>query len=60
MFLDRHSKTKLVPASCSYFLEFLREKNEFFYFSLQRVIVLTVIIFLHYKETNQNALLKIQ
>ena len=45
MFLDRDNKAKLVPASFSYFLELLWEKNK-------SVIVITVIISLHYKETN--------
>ena len=49
MFLDRDNKTKLVPASFSYFLELLRQKNRF---SLKSVIVITVIISLHYTETN--------
>ena len=43
MFLDRDNKTKLVPASFSYFLELLREKIDF---RLKSVIVTTVIMFL--------------
>ena len=40
MFLDEDNRTKLVPAS--------RKIN----FSVKSVIVITVIISLHYKETN--------
>ena len=50
MFLDRDNQAKLVPAYFSYFLELLLEKN--LNFILKSVIVITVIIFLDYKETN--------
>ena len=43
MFLERDNKTKLVPASFSYFLELLWEKTDF---RLKSVIVTTVIMFL--------------
>ena len=43
IFFDRDNKTKLVPASISYFLES---------FSLKNVVIITVVISLHYKETN--------
>ena len=49
MFLDRGNKMNLVPASFSYCLELLREKNKS---SLKSVIIITVTISLHYKETN--------
>ena len=46
MFLDRDNKTKLVPASFSYFL-----KHKII-FNLKSVIVTTVIVSRHHKETN--------
>ena len=46
MFLDRDNKTNLVPVSFPCFLE--EKKN----FRLKSVIAITVIISLHYKETN--------
>ena len=49
MFLDRDNKAKLVRASFSYFLEPYERKINFV---LKSVIVITVIIFLDYKETN--------
>ena len=49
MFLDRDNRTKLLPASFSYFLELMREK---YILVKKSVIVITVIISLHYKETN--------
>ena len=54
MFLDQDNKTKLVPASSSYvFLELLWKKKKF---SLKSAIVITVLIYLHCKETNQTVL----
>ena len=53
MILDRDNKTKLLPASFSYFLELYKRKINF---SLKSVIVITVIISLHYKETNLTVL----
>ena len=50
MLFDGDNKTKLVPASFSYFLELLQEK--ILILSLKSVIVTTVMISLHYKETN--------
>ena len=50
MFIDGVNKTKLVPPSFSYILEVLWEKNK--NFSLKNAIVITVIISLHYKETD--------
>ena len=50
MFLDRQNKAKLVLASFSYVLEFLRGKNTFFNF--KRVIVIIVTISLYYKKAN--------
>ena len=47
-FLTETKKTKLMPASFSYFLELLCEKKV----TLSSVIVITVIISLHYKETD--------
>ena len=49
MFLDRDNKTKLVPASFSYFLELLDRKINF---SLKSIMFVSAIISLHYKETN--------
>ena len=49
-FFDRDNKTKLVPACISYFLES---------FSLKSVVIITVVIALHYKETNYNCLIYI-
>ena len=49
MFPDRDNKTNLVPVSFSYFLDFFLRKISF---SLKRMIVLTVLIAQHYKETN--------
>ena len=49
MFLDRNNKMKLVPASLSYFLELYERKINV---NLKKVIVITVIIPLLYKETN--------
>ena len=54
MSLDRDNKTKLLPATFPYILGLLWEKINF---SLKRVIVITVIISLHYKETVLFALL---
>ena len=48
MFFDRDNKTKLVPASFSYFLDLFEKKNDF---QLKSVLIITVIIFLYYKET---------
>ena len=48
IFLDRDKKKKLMPASFSYFLELLCEKKV----TLSSMIVITVIISLHYKETD--------
>ena len=50
MFLYRNNKTKLVAVSFSYFLELLWEKKQIL--AEKIVIVVTVIISLHYKETN--------
>ena len=44
-----HQGYKLVPASFSEFLERLWEENKSW---LKKFIVITLIIFLHYKETN--------
>ena len=47
--LDGDNKTKLVPDSFSYISESYETKITF---TLKRVIDITVIISLHYKETN--------
>ena len=57
MFLDRDNKTKLVPASFTYFIFNFYEKK--INFSLKNVLVIIVIIFLHYKETNEIVLIKL-
>ena len=49
LFLDQENKAKAVPASFSYFTELFWEKSKF---SSKSVIVTTIIISLHYKETN--------
>ena len=49
MFLDRNDKMKLVPV---FFLTFKNSYEREMNFSLKRVIVITAIISLHYKETN--------
>ena len=48
-FLDGENQTKLVPASLSDSLELLEGKTNF---SLKRVIIITFMSSLHYKETN--------
>ena len=57
MFLDRDNKTKLVPASFTYFIFIFYEKK--INFSLKNVLVIIVIIFLHYKETNEIVLIEL-
>ena len=49
MVLDRDNKTKSMPAFFSYFLELIWDKNNF---SLKSVLVITVVVSLHYKESN--------
>ena len=53
IFLDRNNKTKLAPASFSYFLELLWEKNKF---SLKSVTVVTVTTSLFNKENKKTVL----
>ena len=53
LFLDRENKTKAVPASFSYFTELFWEKSKF----SSKSVIVTTIISLHYKETNEAVLL---
>ena len=50
IFLDRANKGKLVPAS--FYLFFRTLAREKLTLAKKCVIVVTVIIFLHYRETN--------
>ena len=50
MFLDRDNKMNLVAASFSYFLKLLYEGK--INFSLKSIMVITVLMSLHDKETN--------
>ena len=50
VFLNQGNKTKLVPAF--FFFPFENSYERKIDFSLKCVIVITVIISLHYKETN--------
>ena len=55
MFLDRNNEGKLMPASFSYFLTTYERKQ---ILAKKGVIVITVIIFVHYKETKLFCLLR--
>ena len=51
MFLDQDNQVKLVPAPFSFFFH-----EQKIHFSSKSVIVVTAIISLHYKETNETVL----
>ena len=53
MFFNQDNKTKIAPGSFSCFLELLWQKKNF---SWKSLIVITVVISLHYKETNKTVL----